>query len=162
MTERSALIQEAYKILGRLTPLKSDCGRLCNAACCKGDSTTGMLLFPDEEELYSENEFNIIDANGKKLLVCNGTCNRDKRPLACRIFPLAIVKLNGRVQVIADPRSIPVCPLYRQALVGRLDPGFQKAVKTVAQLFGKSGCFDDFLEALGEECSDIQRLYGAK
>ena len=46
------LIKKAYEAIGTLTPLKSDCGRLCGAVCCKGDDETGMLLFPGEESLY--------------------------------------------------------------------------------------------------------------
>ena len=42
----------ARELLENLTPLKTDCGRLCQAACCQGDENTGMLLFPEEETLY--------------------------------------------------------------------------------------------------------------
>ena len=85
------LIKKAYEIIGNKTPLKSDCGRLCGAACCKGDDETGMLLFPGEEDLCTCDEFKIIQTDySLPLLVCDGTCNRDRRPLACRIFPLAL------------------------------------------------------------------------
>ena len=33
------LYKKAYEILGDLTPLESDCGELCSAACCKGNVT---------------------------------------------------------------------------------------------------------------------------
>jgi len=42
----------ARKLLETLTPLKTDCGRLCAGACRQGDEKTGMLLFPGEEALY--------------------------------------------------------------------------------------------------------------
>ena len=41
-------LRDCYEILGDLTPLKSNCGKLCGAACCESDETgeNGMLLFP--------------------------------------------------------------------------------------------------------------------
>ena len=47
----SAAVLTARALLSNLTPLKSDCGRLCGGACCQGDDATGMLLFPGEEAL---------------------------------------------------------------------------------------------------------------
>ena len=41
----------ARDLLRELTPLKTDCGRLCGGACCEGDEETGMLLFPGEDAL---------------------------------------------------------------------------------------------------------------
>ena len=47
-------LRDCYEILGDLTPLKSNCGKLCGAACCESDETgeNGMLLFPYEEWFY--------------------------------------------------------------------------------------------------------------
>ncbi len=44
----------ARSLLEEVTPLKSDCGRICGAACCASleGEETGMLLFPGEEALY--------------------------------------------------------------------------------------------------------------
>ena len=47
----------ARTLLGPLTPLQSDCGRLCGGACCQGDEQTGMLLFPGEDALYAGCDF---------------------------------------------------------------------------------------------------------
>ncbi len=154
------LIMEAYKIIGNLTPLRSDCGRLCGAACCNGDEDTGMLLLPGEEELLqSAPGFTVKSADGHRLLVCNGQCQREYRPLSCRIFPLAIVNDNGRTKVIPDPRSIPLCPLYRKALDDRLDPAFKKAVKSVAKLFSQSPEMLEFMKYLFDICSQTESLY---
>ncbi len=154
------LILNAYKALDTLTPLRSDCGRLCNAACCNGDSSTGMLLFPGEEALYQDkDDFRLISTEKYTLLTCNGTCSRDIRPLSCRIFPLAIVNDNDTVRVIADPRSIPVCPLYRQALSGRLDLSFRKAVKEVAMLLSQSPDIKEFLAYIGMQCAEAEKFY---
>ena len=45
-------VRAARNLLETLTPLKTDCGRLCQGACCQGDEQTGMLLFPGEEAFY--------------------------------------------------------------------------------------------------------------
>lgn len=154
------LILKAYDLLDNLTPLKSDCGRLCDAACCKGNDDAGMLLFPGEEKLYADDEnFKIIYTQKYPLLICDGTCSRDKRPLSCRIFPLAIVNDGGFVYVIADPRSIPVCPLYRQALSDKLDISFKKAVKNVAKLLCQSNSVKEFLTYINNVCKDTEKYY---
>ena len=159
MTDKE-LILKAYEILANLTPLKSDCGRLCNAACCKGDDDTGMLLFPQEAELYNEaSDFVIKKQNELDIIICNGHCKRAQRPLSCRIFPLAIVYDGTRVKVIADHRSIPVCPLYRQALNDRLDPSFKRAVKEVALLLSQSESMKAFLGKINEQCDQAKELY---
>mgnify|MGYP006909836008 CR=1 FL=1 len=52
MSSLSAVLS-ARAALSDLTPLLTDCGRLCGFACCKGDEQTGMLLFPGEEALFA-------------------------------------------------------------------------------------------------------------
>ena len=44
------LIKSAYDCLDRLTPLATDCGRLCAGACCRGDGE--IWLLPGEEALF--------------------------------------------------------------------------------------------------------------
>ena len=82
-TNYQKMYEKIYKTLGELTPLKADCGLLCDGACCKGDEKTGMRLFPHEESSLRT----ILTEDGVRLAVCDGTCDRSKRPLACRIFP---------------------------------------------------------------------------
>lgn len=50
------LYAEAGRIIGDKTPLKKDCGQICDGACCKGDDDTGMLLFPFEESVLHVEE----------------------------------------------------------------------------------------------------------
>ena len=48
-------VKAARDLLENVTPLPTDCGAFCSAACCKDDpdyETSGMLLFPGEEALY--------------------------------------------------------------------------------------------------------------
>ncbi len=153
------LIQKAYEIIGNKTPLKSDCGRLCNAICCKGDDETGMLLFPGEEELCLCDEFKIIQTDySLPLLICDGTCNRDRRPLACRIFPLAIVNKNGIMRVITDPRCRSICPLYRISLNNRLDPAFTRAVKDAGKVLFQSENIRQFTAEIYKQCLEFEGI----
>ena len=111
----------ARALLKTLTPLKTDCGRLCAGACCQPDEEglNGMLLFPGEEALYEDCDFAKVipaefDLAGERaqLLVCEGRCDRDSRPLACRLFPLYLRFLrSGKTKVKMDPRAASVCPL---------------------------------------------------
>ena len=103
------MYKEAMEIIGELTPLRGhDCGKLCDCACCKGGEEDGMRLFPGEQT-----ELEVKEADGGRLAVCTGTCDREKRPLACRIFPYyaSIDKQTERIRFRIDPRSVNVCPV---------------------------------------------------
>ena len=66
-SDKERLYKKAKRIIGDKTPLKKDCGLICGGACCKGDSKTGMLLFPGEET-----SLNIIEnAKTSRPSVCN-------------------------------------------------------------------------------------------
>ena len=105
-----------YSLLDNITPIKADCGKLCGSACCKGDEDTGMYLFPYEETMFSGNEswIKIYDSDflsgnkPVKIAICNGTCERRKRPLSCRIFPLF---LSEEKLICTDLRASHICPL---------------------------------------------------
>ena len=125
MDSLSAVLR-ARALLCALTPLKTDCGRLCGGACCQGDETTGMLLFPGEDALYERCAFGRVLPAGfplggapANLFVCEGRCPREDRPLACRLFPmfLAFTK-NGGTRVRMDTRAASVCPLYACGVYG--------------------------------------------
>ena len=130
-------VREARNLLENLTPLKTDCGRLCQGACCQGNDTTGMLLFPGEEAFYERCDFaRIIPAGFElggtpaKLFVCSGTCERGNRPLACRLFPLFLkFKEEGVTKLRMDVRAKAVCPLTDYGIKA-LDPEFKQAVRS--------------------------------
>ena len=112
-------LQKALDELENITPLKPfNCGKLCSARCCSGGDNDGMGLFPGEKELLeSSTDFEINDSEGnfgEPVIVCRGSCDRRKRPLACRIFPLfplAVERENEIVIVpVPDPRA-GMCPL---------------------------------------------------
>ena len=134
-------VTAAREMLSTLTPLKTDCGRLCNGACCQGDSGTGMLLFPGEEALYTDCNFAKITPadftlGGRQalLLVCDGHCPRDMRPLACRLFPLFLTfKEDGVTKLRLDRRAKSVCPLTDYGIKS-LDPDFKQAARKAYDL----------------------------
>ena len=91
------LLIEARSLFEGITPMTRDCGKMCDAACCQpdGDGQGGVYLFPGEEELLGDIGWGKViedkrTLGGKKarMLICNGPCSRQKRPLACMIFPL--------------------------------------------------------------------------
>ena len=73
--------KKLYRLFEDVTPLKTDCGALCGAACCKGDDTVGMLLFPGEETALP-----VTEAQGRRFVLCGGACERAQRPLSISHF----------------------------------------------------------------------------
>jgi len=68
---RKKTYQAIYRLLDKVSPLDSDCGILCNSACCCGgdnsnstgdaednasDLEIGMYLLPGEEKLFTRKE----------------------------------------------------------------------------------------------------------
>ena len=131
--KKEDVILTCYSLLRRETPLKEDCGKICNGKCCKGDDNTGMILFPGEENLIDENIKIKVAENGEKIAVCNGTCDRNKRPLSCRIYPLfPLVETedgNEIVKTIIDLRAD--CPLTSGEY--KFNKAFLRKVKRVGK-----------------------------
>lgn len=142
------MYKKIFDILGNLTPLTVDCGVLCNGACCKGDEKTGMRLFPHEESTL-----NIINMeNGERLAVCNGCCNREFRPLACRIFPFfPTIDENGKIYVEPDTRASMLCPLLQHSEEIVFDPKFFKVLKKVGKILAKDNECREYLYKITEE-----------
>lgn len=153
-------VLSARALLENLTPLKTDCGRLCAAACCQGDEHTGMLLFPGEDALFSACTFGrIVDAEFElggekaKLFVCGGRCERENRPLACRLFPLFLkFKEDGTTKLRMDTRARAVCPLTDYGIKA-LDPEFKQGARQVYDLLLENSRFAAYLKALDEAFS---------
>ncbi len=166
----SAFYNLAYSVLGDSTPLSGDCGRACGKACCEGDKDgDGMYLFPYEDALYrqschserseessfphscndwfsiSETDFEYSKDKFAPLFACDGVCNRNLRPLSCRIFPLTpYITENGDLKVIVDPRANGMCPLSA-LLLSDFDPVFVKRVENVGKLLIKNSETREFL-----------------
>ncbi len=133
-------LMRARVMLADCTPMNHDCGLCCGAACCQPDEDGkgGVYLFPGEEALlggWARVETDIDGpGGGARMLVCDGTCERAKRPLGCMIFPLTPeVDSDGSVAVRFDARARPLCPLLRNGLMGvRRD--FRETVREALQL----------------------------
>lgn len=137
------MYKKIFEIMGKLTPLTVDCGVLCGCACCKGDERTGMRLFP-----FEESELNVIVTEDKnRLAVCDGTCDRSKRPLSCMIFPFfPTIDDRGKIYVELDYRAQRLCPIVDHYDELLFDPKFLKAVKKVGKILAKDDECKKFLE----------------
>ena len=141
------IYNKAKKIMEDKTPLKRDCGLLCGKACCQGDKETGMLLFP-----FEETSLEIIEKDGVRLCVCNGSCNREERPLSCMIFPFfPYLTTDGRIKVIPDIRGAGICPIVRNFADTRLDRRFLARVKRVGRLLKEDAECRAFLDEISRE-----------
>ena len=150
----------AREKLNHITPLKRDCGRVCGARCCRSceGEETGMLLFPGEEALYRGKEkWRILDSANGKMVICDGVCDRDERPLACRMFPLLPVIREGRVRAVTDLRARAVCPLARQGKQA-MDPAFADAVREAGEILAADGRQRRMLETLTSEQDELRQL----
>ena len=118
-----------------------------------------MLLFPGEEEAYTGKEgWTIRETAMGPMAVCPGHCDRDERPLACRLFPLLpVIREDGEVRAVTDLRARAVCPLARQGR-SALDPAFTEAVREAGSLLAVDEEQAAFLKRLEEEQEELKRL----
>lgn len=151
LARRGALkaLTEARELLENVTPLKTNCGRLCGGACCEADESgeNGMLLFPFEDSFYSAPiegfAFHLVPDDtlfrGGKRLVCEGACPRKHRPLACRLFPLRLRletdELGEETHAVPelDPRAWCVCPLLEQGGLRAMSDAFIEAARQAGE-----------------------------
>lgn len=138
----------AYAALKDLTPMLNDCGLLCEAACCwaDADGQGGVYLFPGEEALIMPCAWARVEQTDfAPMLVCDGSCERSRRPLGCRIFPLTpVLGRNGSWTVRMDARARAMCPLAASGLRG-LDPAFVRAARDALRIIAEDGEGDAFL-----------------
>lgn len=156
-TDYVRMYARIFRILGDLTPLRADCGLLCGGACCKGDGETGMRLFPHEESSLLVTE----TPDGGRLCVCDGTCERTMRPLACRIFPFfPTVDEKGRIYVEPDMRAARLCPLIENAEEIVFDPRFFRALRRVGKILARDPECRAYLRAVTEEIDTFAAFLG--
>ena len=140
-----------YSLLENVTPLDCDCGKLCNKRCCEdSDEGEGMYLYPGEEIMLREcDSFGKITecdfkVGGKSVgfFTCDGHCERDLRPLACRIFPLVpYISAEGELFIMFDARGAEMCPLAKTGVTDE----FRNAVRRVANMLVKNSDTREFL-----------------
>lgn len=126
--------EAAYAALDELTPIPADCGRLCRKKCCRGGKDDGMLLFFREDEFLDGQRFLKLSARDfaggtAQMAVCRGRCQREWRPLSCRIYPFAPRLIDGKIEVQPDPRAAFSCPLLDPGAKEYLNPAFLEAVR---------------------------------
>lgn len=110
-----------------------------------------MILLPGEERRYqpvpSWAEIVNLDTlpphripqryrgYGLHLLICQGHCPREERPLACRMFPLApILTERDVLRLVLDTDGIEVCPLVQNGKLNALERSFLRQVRAAWQV----------------------------
>ena len=156
--QKEVVIKTCYTLLRNVTPLDFDCGKICNGKCCRGDDKTGMLLFPGEESLVDSNLKIISNENGDKVAVCDGKCDRNKRPLACRIYPLfpVIKNENGNEYIETEFDRRAHCPLLSGDY--NISRRFDKAVKRAGKYLLLNEETAQYYRSLSEEISEYIEL----
>jgi hypothetical protein len=129
-----------YSLLEDVTPLAGDCGKLCGSVCCsEWEQGVGMYLLPGEECMFtkqeswltwqehSTEEYEFCPSWTGKIyfVICNGACPREKRPFACRTFPV-VPYLNpaGGLEMRFDQAAALLCPLVKSGDLGLLERRF--------------------------------------
>ena len=161
-----------YQLLNKSTPIRTDCGKLCGKACCRGsDEELGMYLFPEEQNLLkkacflkiSETELSYRPGKNVFFASCNGNCDRSWRPLACRIFPLTPYLTAKDLLIIKnDPRAFSICPLAKQSYRSGLDSVFIRNVRNGCRellLYEETKTFLRWLSELLDECSNPNKYF---
>lgn len=174
-----------YRLLDKVSPIQSDCGALCDAACCNcgGDSghadgldfDLGIYLLPGEEKVFTMKEdwlkwsieyaedYDFPDSwFGKIHFVRCKTppfCVREMRPLQCRFFPLAPhISTDGDLHLIISPLDLPYsCPLIKDSI--KLEDKFIKANYTVWKRLIKDPLIYDLVKMDSSERGLISLKY---
>lgn len=152
--DKKELYTKARKIIGDRTPLGTDCGILCEKSCCSGNDSTGMMLFPGEET-----PLRIIEGEAGRIAVCDGTCDRNSRPLSCMLFPFFPVSDGkGGITVSPDYRGYSVCLLIRNFEMVRFDRKFLKSVEKAGRLLYTDGDCRTFIDGISEVIDEELQL----
>ncbi len=164
---------QIYKLFDSCTPIKADCGQLCDKACCKGDDDCGMYLFPGEKEVYKllspdwvkieQSDFTYMADNKEHsvpIALCSGVCDRFQRPLACRIFPLTpYINSDGVLDIIVDPRAKRLCPLSRVFSLDEFERDFVSKTESVFRLLTKNRYVREFIKEHSRYIDDFAKFY---
>lgn len=161
------MYEMAYAALNDITPIRADCGCLCDRACCKvEEDITGMYLFPEENVMFRDmpsgmklydTDFEYDYGKYADLLTCGGFCERSRRPLACRIFPLLpYLGTDKSMKIIVDPRGRGMCPMARTMEVCEFDAEFVDAVRRVSNIILKNRQVRLFVEALSRQIDEMK------
>lgn len=136
--------RRVYELLDE-PPVPFDCGVLCNKICCKDwKDEVGIYLLPGEEQMFtfkepwlkwekhSTEDYEFCpDWQGEFYFArCIGNCDRARRPIQCRTFPLIPhLHPNGRLSIIFNYTYQDLCPLIAKNDYKLLNPQFIKNVE---------------------------------
>lgn len=141
-----------YRLLDCVSTEPFDCGTLCGKACCLQNEKEemGIYLFPGEHRFLmqfadasdwlewetqdpSELGFPSSWKEPVYFIKCSakGQCERNRRPLQCRMFPLKpVIGDNGVLELIWNDEELPYrCPIIEKQMPVHDD--FYKATYTV-------------------------------
>lgn len=155
-------IQRVWAAIGDCTPMRTDCGALCGASCCRpdGDGQGGVCLLPGEEAALKGADFCEIVHEPRMdapMILCSGPCDRSLRPFLCRIFPLCpVLGRDGRWTVRMDARARRACPLAAAGLRG-LDPDFVRGAARSVRILAEDGEGEAFLRRWSEIEAEFRR-----
>ena len=115
-----------------------------------------MRLFPHEESVL---DVKTTD-DGIRLAVCSGSCDRTKRPLACKIFPFfPTIDDDSKIYVELDYRAYRLCPMVEHSDELLFDPQFLDAVEKVGYLLAEDEECKKFLYDSTEEIDTYYSFY---
>ena len=155
----SEKLAKALALLENVTPLSTDCGCLCGAACCRdnGEAGSGVWLLEGEsgENMnwgHVAEEKMPVTGRAVRTLYCDGMCDRHLRPFMCRIFPLSpyFSRKKQAWDVRMDRRAAAVCPLFGYGKIG-LSPEFTSACAEAVRILAEDPQGEELLEALQSE-----------
>ena len=140
------LLSKALNCLCDVTPLKTDCGLLCEAACCRDNGEAGscVWLLPGEDaegmNRWADVRLSAMPVTRREVqaIYCNKACKREARPFLCRIFPLTPYYSQKKQcwSVRMDRRAAALCPLYacgKNGLSSEFVQSAERAVQLLAQ-----------------------------
>lgn len=159
------ILEKVYQLTNNTAPRSFDCGELCSKRCCynlsKSENLSGMALLPYEKEfLTSKGAKYSYDKNEDgDILVCDGGCDRNLRPFACRIFPYYIDILDDGIEIKKDLRAASVCPLLTNEISKRPSIYFLRSIKKAARLLMSEKVFRDELDGISGFIGYLHELY---
>ena len=124
--------EKIYHMLDAVSPIDTDCGKLCRAVCCSQEDAgedAGIYLLPGEASVHDKSDpwltwwsdsvddydFPASWTGTVDFVRCRGaaSCRRSLRPIQCRTFPLAVhLTPDGKLQMILNDMELPYrCPL---------------------------------------------------
>lgn len=135
---QSDIIDRAIAIIGDATPLRHNCGDMCNRSCCTSEGY--MLVMPGEmarldDRGYTFKPTRLGSYGAANLVTCDGTCSREDRPYSCMIFPLAPKIIDDTVYVRLDARGRPTCPLCHMSMESLSRDFIDSVKKSLAYLY---------------------------